>query len=228
MFNGTFAPMNIRLVRCWLIFPMLLAAVPLARGQKVGTDKKGRLFFTDAAGKRSLVPVKGQSSEANLDPAKRRIVFVRATPGRTISTGSGDAEATELCLVDPDGKNLTVLVAGKDDEEVSRVLASFQTPQFSPDGKTIYFVSAAWATSGSVQAYELATKAVRFVCAGSVLEVVPNGDYAGDLLVQQHRYFLGGGSYDWFWLMGPDGKEIGVVGETTETFKDTYFDSAKK
>ena len=221
--------MNIRFARGWLVLPvLLLAAQPLARAQKVEADKKGRLFFTNAAGRRSLIPVEGKGSEASLDPAKRRVVFVRATPGRTISTGSGDEEATELCLVDPDGKNLAVLVRGKDDEEVSKVLANFQTPRFSPDGKTIYFVSAAWATSGSVQACDRATKTVRFVCAGSVLEVVPNGEYAGDLLVEQHRYFLGGGSYDWFWLMRPDGKEVGVVGETTEDFKNTYYGSAKK
>lgn len=228
MVGKTFALMNIRLARGWLVLCLLLAAVPPARAQKVEADKKGRLFFTSAAGRRSLIPVEGKSSDASLDPAKRRVVFVRATPGKTISTGSGDDEATELCLIDPDGKNLSVLVRGKDNEEVSKVLAGFQTPQFSPDGKTVYFVSAAWATSGSVQAYELATKAVRFVCAGSVLEVVPNGEHAGNLLVQQHRYFLGGGSYDWFWLMGPDGKEIGVVGETIENFRDTYYDSAKK
>ena len=40
---------------------------------------------------------------------------------------------------------------------------------------------------------------------------------------RQHRYFIGGGSYDWYWLLKPDGKEVGPVGEDTENFKTTYL-----
>ncbi|PYO88565.1 MAG: hypothetical protein DMD66_07250 [Gemmatimonadetes bacterium] len=42
------------------------------------------------------------------------------------------------------------------------------------------------------------------------------GSYAGALLVEQHRYFVGGGSYDWVYLIGPDGKEIGTLGDQSE------------
>ena len=38
-----------------------------------------------------------------------------------------------------------------------------------------------------------------------------------------HRYFIGAGSYDWFWLVRPDGKEIGPVGEDVENFKANYL-----
>ena len=46
--------------------------------------------------------------------------------------------------------------------------------------------------------------------------------HASDWTMLQHRYFLGGGSYDWYWLLRPDGKEVGPVGETTENFEATY------
>jgi hypothetical protein len=52
--------------------------------------------------------------------------------------------------------------------------------------------------------------------------VVRSGEYRDCLLVARHRYFIGGGTYNWFWLLRPDGKEVGPVGEDTEHFKATY------
>lgn len=64
------------------------------------------------------------------------------------------------------------------------------------------------------------------MCAGNELEVVPGGEFAGCLLATQHRYFLGGGSYDWYYLLRPNGKEVGVVGDDTEIFHATYVKSS--
>ena len=211
--------------RFFLSAVLAIVAPGFLQAQKVAADKKGNLVFTDATGKLTHLTAEGKDSAPALDPAKRRIVFVRATPGKKVSTGSGEVEATELRIMDVDGKNTAVILRGADDPKVERVLADFQSPQFSPDGKTIYFLGSAWATSGAIHAFDLTTKKVRFVCPGNDLEVVPGGEYAGNLLVQQHRYFLGGGSYDWYWLLHPDGKEIGVVGETTENFREMYFDA---
>ena len=69
--------------------------------------------------------------------------------------------------------------------------------QFSPDGRRLYFVSSAWATSGAVHVIDLATRKERFFTDGSSLVIVPNGDYRGCLLIQKHKYFIGGGAYDW-------------------------------
>ena len=190
--------------------------------RKFPPTKKAIFFFTDAAGKRTQVTKEGNNSSPCLDPAKKRIAFVRATPGKMVDTGSGRVQATELCVIDTEGKTGEVLVRGADDPKPENVLADFSTPQFSPDGKTLYFVSAAWAVSGAVHAYDFATKAVRYVCPGNDLEVVPKGEYAGHFLVQQHRYFLGGGSYDWYWLLKPDGTEVGPVGEDPAMFREMY------
>ena len=76
---------------------------------------------------------------------------------------------------------------------------------------------------GAVHVLDLSTKKEQFVCAGNSLEVIRSGEHKDCLLVQQHRYFIGGGSYDWFWLLRPDGKEVGPVGEETENFKEMYL-----
>jgi len=201
--------------------------VPLFAGplhaQKVSADKKGNIFYIDARGKRTRLTTEGKDADPCLSPNGRQIAFVHRVAGKDISTGSGDASPTELRLMDIDGTHMSVLVRSAEAEKPEDVLADFTSPTFSPDGRTIFFSSAAYATSGAVHAYDTVSGAVRFVMGGNDPQVVPAGEYKGDLLVEQHRYFLGGGSYDWYWLFDPDGTEIGPVGESTDNFREMYF-----
>ena len=80
--------------------------------------------------------------------------------------------------------------------------------QFSPDSKTLYFATSAWATSGAIHAIDVNGKNLRFITAGNEYHVVTHGKYRGDLIVNQHRYHDQGGSYDWDWLFTPQGKQI--------------------
>ena len=200
-----------------------LALQPTARAQKVEVDQKGNLFYTDPAGKRLRLTNTGKDSAPCLSPDKRRLVYVRQVSGKSISSGSGDLPPTELRMMDVDGSHDTLLVRSAGAEKPEDTLAEFASPTFSPEGRTIYFCSAAYAVSGAVHAYDVTTRRVRFVMAGNAPRVVPTGEYKGDLLVEQHRYFLGGGSFDWYWLFKPDGKEIGPVGETADNFREMYF-----
>ncbi len=203
----------------------LLLSLPAARAQKVVADKKGNIYYTDAAGKRTRLTNEGKDSDPCLAPDKRRFVYVHRVSGKEIPTGAGETWPTELRLMDVDGEHDSLLVHSAEGEKPEDILADFASPTFSPDGGTIYFSSAAWATSGAIHAYDTATRTVRFVMPGNNPRVVPAGEYKGDLLVQQHRYFLGGGSFDWFWLFEPGGREIGPVGETTKNFREMYFET---
>jgi len=194
----------------------------LLRAQSVGVEA-GNVIFTNATGRQAKLTATGRDSAPNLAPDGRRVVFVRATPGQLVATGSGEEEAIELWLIETNGKNATLLVRGASHPQPENVLAGMQAPQFAPDGKRIFFLSAAWATSGAVHTVDPMTKKVAFVCAGNDLEVIRRGEYRGHLIVQQHRYFLGGGSFDWHWLLKPDGKEVGPIGEETQMFKETYL-----
>jgi hypothetical protein len=88
-----------------------------------------------------------------------------------------------------------------------------QQLHFSPNSRTLYFVTSAWAVSGAVHAINVDGTNYRYIQPANELEVITSGDYQGYLALQQHRYFIGGGSYDWYWLFTPDGKEIGPLGE---------------
>lgn len=131
-------------------------------------------------------------------------------------------QVTELWTIGANGERAKLIVRGGERPKPHRPIARMRNPQFSPDGGRVYFESISAVVSGAVYAVDLKTKTETRVCSGGGLEVVRSGTYAGHLIVQQHRYFIGGGSYDWFWLLRPDGQEVGPIGENLENFRQTY------
>jgi dipeptidyl aminopeptidase/acylaminoacyl peptidase len=195
----------------------ILAAVLVgssAAAQEV-TVARGNIYFRATSGA-PLQPIttSGLDSDAALSPDHQWIAFVRSTPGRIVFSGAGDVEATELWVAKSDGTHTRRLVSGRDSHKTETLLGGLAHPEFAPTGSQIYFQSAAWAASLAVHAVTL-DGAERFVCPGTLHEVVPAGRYAGDLVVTQHRDFLVGGSYDWVWLVNPSGHEVGPIGVDT-------------
>ncbi len=139
------------------------------------------------------------------------VAFVRPAPEHRVVAGSDSVDATELWLARADGSHAQRLVRGRPSHDMRIVLGDLSSPSFSPDGRRVYFLSRAWVTSAAVHVVEVATRRTRFVAAGNSLEVVPSGDHAGCLLVNQHRYWMAGGSYDWTWLLTARGRVVGAV-----------------
>lgn len=190
--------------------------------------RDGNLFYRESADAAARqVTSTGVDRDPVLSPDGRTVAFIRGTPADSVDTVLGREEATALWTIGVDGSGARVLVRGRSSETPGEVLALLQSPVFSPDGSRVYFLSAAWATSGAVHAVDVSTGAERFIAPGNSLEVIPSGDYAGFLLVSQHRYFLAGGSYDWYWLVSPEGREIDPVGEdeaALEEFRAMYVE----
>jgi hypothetical protein len=184
--------------------------------------RNGNVCILVSSGELKELTASGQDGQPVLSPDGHWAVFVRTLPGQTIPTGSGDSPATELWQIGVDGKHSTLLVRPRSSDKVEAVLANVSKPQFSSDGRLVFLLSDAFATSGAVHVVDTTNGKEHFVCSGSDLEVVRSGKYRDCLLVAQHRYFIGGGSYDWYFLLHSDGKEIGPVGENTENFKATY------
>lgn len=208
----------------WLL--VLAVLLPIAAPAQTVSVERGNVVYRASrqAPARRLTTL-GRDRDARLSPDRRTVVFVRATPGDSVDAGSGRAEASELWTVRTDGSGARMLVRGRGSTAPERILVGFQSPQFSPDGRQVYFLSDAWAVSSAVHAVELATGRERYLIPGNSLEVVPNGRYAGHLLVSQHRYFLVAGSFDWVWLFTPAGREVGPVGETQaaiDEFREMY------
>lgn len=185
--------------------------------------KEGNIQFTDKGGQTTALTSSGRDSGPVLAPDGKWVVFVRKVDGKKISTGSVDeVDPTELWQVRTDGKEATLLLKCRESEKLEFVIAAFENLQFSTNGKLVYFVTPAWTTSGAVHVVDTTNRKERYLFPGNNLKAVASGEYKDCLLVQQHRYFVGGGSYDWYWLLRPDGKEVGPVGEDTENFEATY------
>ena len=204
---------------------------PAATHAQSVTAHRGNIFYrapgTPAA--RQLT-TSGHDRDPHLSPDGRTIAFIRRTPGDSVQTSLGRDEATSLWVVGTDGTGERMLVRGRTAAEPEKALALMSAPQFSPDGKQIYFLSVAWVTSGAVHAVDVASGRERFVLPGSSVEVVPSGEYAGHLLVTQHRYFIVGGTYDWVWLFTPDGNEVGPIGDgevAVAAFREDFFTPAE-
>jgi dipeptidyl aminopeptidase/acylaminoacyl peptidase len=186
---------------------------------------RAALFFI------TLLPsVYSAEHERNLSPDGRFVASVRPTPGRLIDTALGDMEATELWISRVDGSEARMLVRGVYSDSPKKTIAGISAPRFSPDGRRIYFLSSAWITSRAIHVIDVKSGREHFLCAGNSLEVIPRGKYTGHLIVNRHRYFLGGGSYDWFWLLTPEGKEIDPIASgneySLESFRKMYIPSS--
>lgn len=200
---------------------LILASVAVARGSAANVAARdGNIVYTAADGSVKKLTASGRDRAPVLAPDGKWVVFVRAIDGAKISTGSDEFAPSELWQVRTDGREPLMLVRARAGSG-EHVVAGFENVRFSCDGKLVYFMTPAWATSAAIHVVDTTTRKSRFVCPGNDVQVVCAGEHRGSLLVQQHRYFVGGGSYDWYWLVRNDGREIGPVGEDTTNFLDT-------
>ncbi|MBT3191929.1 MAG: hypothetical protein HN341_05180 [Verrucomicrobia bacterium] len=168
----------------------------------------------------------GKDHSPVLSPDGRSVAFLRKSSNVAYLPASGEADgdgnrllADQVWMVDLGTGKEMLLVAdrmpGEGDvtEELKKTVGVVSALCFSPDSRNLYFTTWAWVVSGALHAVDLRTGTERFVTDANSVEVVQSGDHAGCLIVRKHKYFLGGGSYDWYWLIDSQGREIGLIGE---------------
>jgi hypothetical protein len=208
-----------------LSLPRMLAAVLALLGTSAAFGapsvavKNGNIVLVQDGQERQLTR-SGKDASPALSPDGKWVAFTRI--GNPASTGSqGDcksgAQADELRRIAVDGTGEELLVRGRDSKEPKQSICDFSSKQFTSDGRTIYFLSPAWAVSAALHRYDTRTKALAFVMDANdvlVLNDCKKPENRDNLVVNQHRYFVVAGSYDWYWLFDSTGKkEKGPVGE---------------
>jgi len=196
--------------------------------------KEGNIYYEPSVGKRIRLTARNIDSSPILSPDRHVIAFVRRSkkviPNECASfADSGSKYGSEIWIFDVETRKERLLVTNNFDcNNPEKLIVDPKYLQFSPDGKTLYFVTSAWVTSGAVHAVNSDGNGLRFVIPGSSLEVIPKGEYKGYLIVNQHRYFLGGGSYDWYWVFSPNGKEEGPLGSEIEKSQRDILESGSQ
>src|SRR5581483_10884812 len=165
-------------VATYAIALIVLATAATVAAQSV-TVEGGNIFYRGGNGTRHQLTFSGLDSDVILSPDGKLVAFVRRTPDKLISTSMGDEEATEIWIINIDGKAARRLLTGTSAKEPQRSLANFRNLQFSPDGARIYFLSAGWVTSNAIYAVNRLTAKASFIAPGNSLEVIQRGTYAG-------------------------------------------------
>lgn len=171
----------------------------------------------------------GIDTLAVISPDKKLIAFVRQNPG--IYDENNEIMLTdnsEIWLYDLTNNKNTCIILPVNDEagvEPENILKNFDNLVFSNDGQKLLFISSAWATSGAIHEYSIPSKIQRYLISGNSLYIIPNGKYKDYLVVNKHKYYQAGGSYDYFWLLDMEGKEIREIGESeanVQSFLNEY------
>jgi hypothetical protein len=195
------------------------AAVAGPESPRVYSDA-GNIFL-DRDGAKTQLTKSEQDVDPVLSPDSAFVVFTRQGRARTGNDDDDDQmcdaapKPDELRQINVDGTAEKLLLRGrkgKPEEQVCR----FTAKQFSSDGRRLYFLSPGWTTSGALHVFDMRKQDERFVMPANDVLVLSfcRNEYKDDLVVASHRYFVFGGSYDWYWLYDASGqKEIGPLGE---------------
>lgn len=163
----------------------------------------------------------GKCASSLITPDGEWVVYVRTHDGSPRREGDPPLPAS-LCAIRIDGSEPKILLNSRQDHKKYPDIESFWNLQFTNDGEWLYFQSHAWATSSAIFRLDMRTGLDVFICPGNSLEILVDGDYEGYLIVSQHKYYIGGGSYDCRWLLDSDGNTIGPISDLNNSFKDLY------
>lgn len=204
---------------------LLLPAALLHRAHGQGAAAQvhsdaGNIYIERAGAKTKLT-----SSEMDIDPVLAPngayVVYTRQGRGRTVhgydnsQVCSTEPRPDELRQINVGGGGDRLLLKGRTGNPETQ-LCDFRNKQFSSDGRRLYFLTPGSTTSGALHVLDVRSGNERFVMPANDVLVLNfcSNKHKDNLVVLSHRYFLLGGSYDWYWLYDPTGKnELGPLGE---------------
>ncbi len=198
---------------------MLLPCAAGAATESARVYSEAGNIFLERNGVKTQLTKTAQDIEPAISPDGSFVVFTRQS--RASSSTDNDqpcdasSKADELHKINVDGNNDKVLLRGHKGDGGQQV-CGFHTKQFSSDGQSLYFLSPGWATSGALHVYDMRQQSEHFMMPANDVLVLSfcKNKYKDFLAILDHRYFVFGGSYDWYWLYDSTGKkEIGPLGE---------------
>lgn len=195
----------------YIYFAVMLFFVPVLSAGTVSVQKGNIVYIEN--GKSKQLTQSGRDTGPVLSPAEDWIYFIRKS--KTEESGH------EIWRVRVDGTEVVKLFEVT--EEGATGGKSAHSIQISPDGSRIYFHQDRWVTSDGIYVMNTDGSEISLLGPGSSTKIILSGEYAGYIVTAQHRYFSGGGSYDWYYLFTPNLEhEIAVLGEDPSAFIELY------
>jgi len=214
--------------RIWIFVICVLCVPQIAYAAPASTvfARDGNIYYFCGMKEVIRLTASGKDRGPVLSQDGKKVVFLRKSDREAHGEHGDDSGsailADQIWIVDIDGENAKILVRDRNPDDRGHdkwrgedVIAHIEddTLQFSPDGKRLYFISSAWVTAGALHSVNVDGTDERFIASANTLKVIGKGEYTGCVIVSQHRYFLTGGSYDWYYVFTPEGKEIGPLGD---------------
>jgi hypothetical protein len=200
--------------------PVLLAVPGLAAGAAPHVYSDAGDIYIERGGITTKLTASEMDVDSALAPNGAYVVYTRQGRGHTVhgydtsQVCGTEPRPDELRQINADGSGDKILLVGRKGGPAHQ-LCDFRNKQFSADGRRLYFLTPGWATTGALHVIDMLNGEERFVMPANDVLVLSfcRNKYKDDLVVLQHRYFLLGGSYDWYWLFDATGKkELGPLG----------------
>lgn len=224
-----------------LMLIVSLLFCPTINSQETGLpkvfEKDSNIYYSSNSIKEVQLTYGSIDSSPALSPNGKLIVFLRKSDNEAYLAVGGEEDYTpeglmadQVWIISVDGSGEKMLVEDRHSRNVEipsdvpqdrritygleRTIAHIggDSIKFSPDSKRVYFITSAWVTSGAVHGVNVDGSNEKFITSGSTLDVIYKGKYKGNLITNIHKYFLTGGTYDWWWIVTPDGEEVGPLG----------------
>jgi len=171
-------------------------------------ERDGSIFHRNERGEVQQMSAGQNNAGAVISPDRKWGAYIHA------DETTPDDPVSEIWLVDMASRTSRMAVRSQRGDKPENNLTHLHNPKFSPDGKSLYFTTAAWTTSGAVHQLDIATLQQHYVTDGNSLDIVPHGKYAGYLVVTKHTYLRGGGSVENYCLLGPNGRQVKCAGDS--------------
>lgn len=193
---------------------LAICVAVLAPGQSVET-KSGNIFFTSRRGDIRQLTFSGMDSDPRLSINENKVIFVRKTtiPAGFVEPTDMHPTRTQICIVSSSGNDNPrviydgIIIIGK------TRYTTFYEPALTVDERGVYLLIHYSVVEFGLVKLDLARGHARMISRALDWHFVISGNYAGCLVVQKRKTYPDGIS-TLFWLLSPDGKEIGYVGQS--------------
>ena len=204
----------------YFIITLIISPCALATSHSIHVlAKAGNIYYMGDDKQTIQLTHSGMDHAPVLSPNKKSVVFIRTSKDTILARCGAFADThspygEQIWSVDLKNKTPHLLVNHHFScNKPTDMIVDPRDLKFSPDNKTLYFLTSAWVTSGALHVININGSKPRYLQPANSFDVIKHGKYKGKLVIQQHQYASGGGSYEGCWLYTSEGKKVRRLSE---------------